>query len=160
MDDAESESVCFLIGRYVQNDSSLKPNRRVWYIELNGGYPGFCCGIVIVSVLRPWQPVVFPIAIIECLPPPSKHGCQTRNFLCPPKLLSRRMERNSLVVLQAVFNTNCCPADNKSYGILCRCCTDAKTWFRVLAAINAEDKVGVHYQSGKCQSGGCNMVTL
>jgi len=24
MDDAESESVCFLIGRYVQNDSSLQ----------------------------------------------------------------------------------------------------------------------------------------
>jgi len=48
MDDAESESVSFLIGRYVQNDSSLKPNRRAWYIELNGGYPGFCCRILIV----------------------------------------------------------------------------------------------------------------
>jgi hypothetical protein len=66
----------------------------------------------------------------------------------PSKVLSRRKERNSLALLQAVFNTNCCSADNKIYGIICRY-TDVETWFLVLAAVNEEDTVGVLHQIGK-----------
>ena len=102
----------------------------------------------------------FPIAIIECLPPPWKRGCQTRNvlcllnfsvggkseirLLCYKRCLTRIAARQIIKAL--AFSVGAAPT--RKLGFLC--------WQQ----FNAEDKVGVHYHSGKCSSCGCNMVTL